>query len=220
LPPMTRPGLVFAAAFMASTGMAMFALTTVQERLPELAPMDAEAPPVAFELLRRPGGPGVGPIDAPILIVEFSDFECPFCSRLATSLAEIKQTYGDRVRIEFRHFPLSFHANARPAAVAAECAHEQGEFWAFHDLLFRHHRELDETRISAFAQTIGLDEARFAACRADSEIHARVDADLEAGQAAGVTGTPVFFINGVAYVGGWPASRIAPVLDALDLPAP
>ncbi len=159
------------------------------------------------------GHPAVGAPDAPITIVEFSDFECPFCSRLNPTLDEIKANYAGKVRLVFRQFPLAMHQNAQKAAEASLCAHDQGQFWPMHDKLFADQRGLAVEQLKAKAAELGLDSAQFAQCL-DSGQHAeRVRADLRAGASAGVSGTPAMFVNGRFISGAVPYEEIATVID-------
>jgi protein-disulfide isomerase len=146
-------------------------------------------------------GPSVGPSAAPVTIVEFSDFQCPFCKRAVATVNEIAKRYPDQVRIVFRHFPLDGHALARPAAEASACADAQGKFWPYHDLLFESSPELGQERLRELAGKSSLDLAAFDACLADGRLRARVEQDLAAGREAGVSGTPAFFVNGIPLSG-------------------
>jgi protein-disulfide isomerase len=159
-------------------------------------------------------GPSKGPEDAPVTIVEFSDFECPFCSRVTSSIDKIRETYGDRVQVVFRQFPLDIHSHARKAGEAALCAGEQGQFWAMHDAMFGNQKSLGVDGLKSLAAGIGeLDAAAFNACL-DSGKHAdAVQKDVEAGMRAGVGSTPSFFINGRFLSGAQPYESFAEVID-------
>jgi protein-disulfide isomerase len=152
--------------------------------------------------------------DAAVTIVEFSDFECPYCSSVTPTLKKIEETYGDKVRIAFRHFPLGFHSKAQKAAEAAMCAQDQGKFWQMHDAMFGDQKQLEVAQLKATAANLGLDAEKFNECL-DSGTHAdAIKADMEAGQAAGVSGTPAFFINGRMVEGAVPYEQLASVIDA------
>lgn len=162
--------------------------------------------------------PLLGNPDAPVTMVEFSDFECPFCGRFwRTTLPEIKERYikTGKVKFIYRDFPItSIHSNAQKAAEAAECADEQGQFWAYHDLIFQHQDALGVANYKRWAAEIGLDTARFNSCLDAGKYTDEVAKDFRDGQAAGVTGTPTFFINGRSVVGALPFEQLASVIDA------
>ena len=157
--------------------------------------------------------PAKGSASAPIEIVEFSDFQCPFCLRAYPTVQQVLNTYGDRVRLVYRHYPLSFHPNARPAAEAAACAEEQGKFWQYHDRLFENQTKLSEADLKQHAAELGLNTAQFNACVDGHKPKAQVDADLRAGEEAGVDGTPAFFINGRMVSGAQPFDLFKKVID-------
>ncbi|MFT7578637.1 MAG: protein-disulfide isomerase [Myxococcota bacterium] len=142
------------------------------------------------------GSPMKGKADAKIQIVEFSDFQCPFCSRVTKPLLDVKAHYGDDAVIAFKHFPLSFHKEAMPAAVASMCALDQGKFWEYHDQLFANQKALKDDNLKTYAKNIGLDEAKFSTCLSSDAHKAKVTADMAEARAAGVRGTPTLFING------------------------
>ncbi|HEV7518200.1 MAG TPA: thioredoxin domain-containing protein, partial [Thermoanaerobaculia bacterium] len=151
---------------------------------------------------------------APVTIVEFADFQCPFCFRLQPTLERVKRKYGDKVRIVFRQYPLSFHANASKAAEAALCANDQGQFWQLHDAMFADQQGLAVDGLKAKAAKIaGLRTGQFNSCL-DSGKHAEeVKKDLAAGTAAGVTGTPAMFVNGRYISGAVALEDITQVVD-------
>jgi len=169
-----------------------------------------EIPKAEFDLAGRPFK---GPEDAKVTVVEFSDFQCPYCSRAAGPTKELVEANED-VKVYFLHFPLSFHKQAMPAALAAECAHQQDKFWEMHDKLFDNQSALDSGKYAAWAEEIGLDKAKFEKCMADPKTEARVKADMAMGQEAGVGGTPSFYINGVQHRGVPDASAIKSALDS------
>jgi len=150
-----------------------------------------------------------------VTIVEFSDFECPFCADAAPTMARLLAAYGDDVQLVYKHFPLEpMHPHARPAAIAAECARVQGRFWELHDQLFAHRAALDDASLAGWAAAAGLDVAPWQACRATPEPGARVDADRALGASLAVRGTPTFFVNGRMAVGAQPYSYFAAAVDA------
>lgn len=142
------------------------------------------------------GSPFLGPSNAPVEIVEFSDFECPFCKNADTLLADTLLEYPDKVRLVFKHFPLAIHKNARSAAMAAIAAHQQGKFWQYHDLLFENSKVLRYEKLISFAQELGLNMVQFNNDLVSAAVRQKLDKDIKDGQDAGVTGTPAIFING------------------------
>lgn len=141
--------------------------------------------------------PAFGPEDAKVTVVEFSDFECPYCSRSAEAVTQIKEKYSDKARLVFRQFPLSFHKNAHLAAQASIAAHKQGKFWKFHDLLFKNQKELGRDKLEAYAKDAGLDMTKFKAALDNSLYAKQVDDDMALGKTVFVQGTPTMFVNGV-----------------------
>jgi protein-disulfide isomerase len=158
------------------------------------------------------GSPTRGEPDAPIVIVEFSDFECPFCRRSQDTLKVLKQKYPTQIKWVFKDFPLSFHARAMPAAIASRCAGEQGKYWEYHDKLFSG-AGLQETDLDRYAKEIGLDTAKFAECVKSDRFKQSVNADMELGQSVGVTGTPAFFVNGRMLSGAVPPEAFVEIID-------
>jgi protein-disulfide isomerase len=159
------------------------------------------------------GRPARGPENAPVQIVEFSDFECPFCLRAFPTVQQLLSTYGDRVRFVYRHYPLPNHPNARPAAEASACAHEQGKFWEYHDRLFAAPGKLSAADLKTHATELGLNAAQFNACVDSRKYQKDVEADIEAAQQVGVTGTPAFFINGRPLSGAQPFEAFKRIID-------
>jgi protein-disulfide isomerase len=157
--------------------------------------------------------PARGPAGAPIELIEFADFECPYCRAAAPTVARVLATYGDRIRFVYRNYPLAIHPNARPAAEAAQCANEQGQFWPYHDRLFAAPDKLSDADLKQTAADIGMDGARFNRCVDEHAYKSTVDADAQAGADAGVTGTPAFFINGRMLSGAQPYEAFARVID-------
>ncbi|MFH7319090.1 DsbA family protein [Desulfurivibrio sp. D14AmB] len=142
------------------------------------------------------GAPFLGPADAPITIVEFSDFQCPFCARVKPLIEEVMRRNPDQVKVVFKHFPLPSHQLARPAAVAAMAAQNQGKFWEMHDRIFAAQKELSPAKIRAMAQELQLDMARFDRDINSPEMARRLEKEIADGQQAGVRGTPALFVNG------------------------
>jgi protein-disulfide isomerase len=159
------------------------------------------------------GSPARGPSNAPIELIEFSDFQCPFCLRADPTIRQVLSTYGDRIRFVYRHYPLPNHPNARPAAEAAACADAQGKFWAYHDRLFANQSKLEPADLKQAAAEVGLDPAKFTACVDTHQTKDKVDADMRAGEEVGVNGTPAFFVNGRLLSGAQPFDVFKRVID-------
>jgi protein-disulfide isomerase len=140
--------------------------------------------------------PAFGPEDAKVTVVEFSDFQCPYCSRAAEAVNQVKEKYSDKARFVFRQFPLSFHKEAHVAAQASLAAHEQGKFWPFHDLLFANQDKLTREQLEEHAKKAGLDMGKFKAALDNKSYAPQVDEDLELGKKVYVNGTPTIFVNG------------------------
>lgn len=155
-----------------------------------------------------------GSDDAIVTIVEWSDFQCPFCNRVTPTLEQIEKEYGDKVRIAFKHMPLSIHPQAMQAHAAAEAAHRQGKFWEMHDRIFANQRDLSEATLERHAREIGLDMERFARDLDDARLKQRIESDLQQASKLGVTGTPSFFINGKYLSGAQPFPNFKRMIDA------
>jgi protein-disulfide isomerase len=158
--------------------------------------------------------PAKGPANAPVTIVEFSDFQCPYCSRVGPTLQKVLEDYPKDVRVVYKHYPLSFHKQALPAAKASAAAGRQGKFWEMHDLLFQNQRELNEAAFKGYAQQLGLDVAQFEKDYASPGVAQEVEADMTLARSLGVTGTPGFFVNGRFLSGAQPYSAFKTKIDA------
>ncbi|NJK88012.1 MAG: thioredoxin domain-containing protein [Myxococcales bacterium] len=179
------------------------------------AEMKLPAPDLPKASFTLEGRPFKGPADAKVTVVEFSDFQCPYCARAGEPIAALTQAYPEDVKVYFLHFPLtSIHPQAKPAAVAAECAHRQDKFWAYHDKLFENQRAIDPAQFAGWAGEIGLDVEKFKTCLEDESVMKRVDEDMAMGEAAGVAGTPSFFINGVQQNGFPTPDSIKPFVES------
>jgi protein-disulfide isomerase len=152
--------------------------------------------PAPRAIVSTTGASVVGSPTAPIHIVVFTDFECPYCLEMEQTLSRIRERYRDRVALFYLNFPLPSHQNARPAAIAALCAGAQGRYAAYHDLLFSHQQDLGRADYAGWAEGAGLDRKAFEACRLSGAMDKRVDQDIREGIAAGVNGTPTFLVNG------------------------
>lgn len=164
----------------------------------ELRQMEEANAPISADLAQRHAtgdAPSFGPKDAKLTIVEYSDFQCPFCGRAAGVVDKLKEKYGDKVRFVFRQFPLAMHENAEVAAEAALAAHAQGKFWPFHDLLFKNQRDLDRPSLEKYAKEAGLDVAKFKKALDDHTYADAVKSDMKLAMEAHVSGTPSMFIG-------------------------
>lgn len=156
-----------------------------------------------------------GSADAKVTIVEFSDFQCPFCSKGANVLNEIKKKYGKKVRVAFKNYPLPFHSHAKVAAIAGLCANEQGsnKFWKMHDEMFANQDKLMESGLIAAAAKVGLDNDKFKSCLKSKKYQKQVEAEMKEGQAIGVKSTPTFFVNGMLVSGAQPLAVFSEIID-------
>lgn len=159
------------------------------------------------------GRPVRGSASAPIELIEFSDFQCPFCQRANPTVEQVLKTYGDRIKFVYRHYPLPNHPNARPAAEAAACAEAQGKFWEYHDRLFANPTKLSDADLKGHAAALGLDTGKFNTCVDNHQQKPGVDKDIADAENVGVTGTPAFFINGRAIDGAQPFEAFKRVID-------
>lgn len=151
---------------------------------------------------------------ATVTLVEFSDYECPYCARVTPTLKRLRDTYGDRIRIVWKDFPLTnIHPQAAKAGEAAHCAAEQGKYWEFHDRLFENQSALQPDALKKHAAALGLDEKVFVACLDSSRHAARIQQGIKEGQALGVSSTPTIFVNGRMVTGAHPYETFAAVID-------
>jgi len=162
-----------------------------------------------------PEGPSRGPEDAPVTIVEFSDFQCPYCRRAQPVIERLLERYEGHVRLVYRHLPLdSIHPRAQAAAEASACAAAQDAFWPYHDKLFENAKALERDDLVGYAEELGLDTDQFAQCVEERRFREQVAADAAAAQQAGITGTPAFVVNGLLISGAQPVEEFAEVIDA------
>jgi protein-disulfide isomerase len=183
---------------------------------PAAAPSPAAGParPVQTGAIDvRPDDPTRGSARAPVTVVLFSDFQCPFCARVSPTLDEVQRAYGDKVRIVWKHQPLPFHPNALPAAEAAEAAREQGKFWQMHDRIFASQRELSPDAYERFAKEIGLDVRRFQESVRSGRAKPRIEEDQKLAARIGAQATPTLFVNGERVEGAVPFATLKAVID-------
>jgi protein-disulfide isomerase len=188
------------------------AYETFMEGLEEEADVSYDLGPYRVEIATE-GDPAAGPEDAPVTIVEFSDFECPYCSRVVPTLKRVKEEYGDQVRLVFKQYPLPSHPHAQKAGEASLCAHDQGKFWELHDAMFEDQQNLGPEALVAKAERLGLDVGTFRECLQSGRYAEAVEEDLREGARAGVSGTPAMFVNGRLVSGAVPYEQIAQVID-------
>jgi protein-disulfide isomerase len=160
------------------------------------------------------GAPVMGPANAPVTLVEFSDFQCPYCVKATPELQAVLKAYPTQVKLIFKEFPLDRHSQAAVAAAAALAAHKQGKFWPLHDALFAQNGRLSHEIIVSLAGNIGLDMTRFNSDFNSAEIKKAVAKDVDDGENAGVDSTPTLFIDGQHYNGSLTMAALKPVLDA------
>jgi len=187
-------------------------------RAPAAAPAQPAVQPGRPDPSRRysvntEGAPSRGNPEAKLAIVEFSDFQCPFCRRVGPTLEQIEREYGDQVRIVFKHLPLAMHAKAPAAHAASEAAHRQGKFWQMHDLIFSDQANMSPEKYVEYAKQLGLDVDRFQRDVASADVKSRIDADSQEAARLGVTGTPAFFVNGRFLSGAQPFPAFKQLID-------
>jgi protein-disulfide isomerase len=203
-----------------SRRLAAFAVRTASAGKPEAAiraELDkyAKEPPPVLEppiKLSIAGAPFKGPANAKVTIVEFSDFQCPYCAKAALEAAQVVQRFPKDVKLVFKQFPLEDHSQAALAAEASLAAQAQDKFWPMHDKLYANFRQINRARILVWATEIGLDMNRFKADLDSHKYAARVHAEEQEGEVAGVEGTPQFFINGKRFNGVFEVSAIVPIV--------
>jgi protein-disulfide isomerase len=160
------------------------------------------------------GSPVTGPADAPVSIVEFSDFQCPYCAAAVPQIREILKAYPTQVKLIFKQYPLEEHPQADLAATAAVAAQKQGKFWPMHDALFAHSDNLSRKAILSYAKDLGLNVDKLEADMDTTEVRESVQRDVQDGNEADVQGTPTIFINGQRYNGGIIFEALKPIVDA------
>ena len=184
---------------------------------PPPAPVEARPerpePPAYIEIQAHPDDAFVGPVDAPVVLIVFSNYQCPFCGRISTTFKELLAAYPTQLKIVFKHNPFPFHKFARPAAIASLAAHAQGKFWAYHDLLFANHRAIAAPDLQRYAQGLGLDMHAFNAHIASGVGDAQIVRDQALAEEVGARGTPTSFVNGFRISGAQPPENFKALID-------
>jgi protein-disulfide isomerase len=157
--------------------------------------------------------PSMGPADAPIVMVEWSDYQCPFCKRAAPTVNQVLNEYKGKIRFVFRDYPLPFHKQAVPSSLAVHCAEDQGKFWEYHNNLFDVAGDLSDADLAKRAKDVGLDTAAFSTCIESKKGEPVINTAYNDGAAVGVTGTPAFFINGRMLVGAQPIEQFRTIIN-------
>lgn len=182
----------------------------LQTRLRQAAGVVVKLEPARVQVSAE--GAARGPENAPVTLIEFSDYQCPFCRRAEPAVKQVLERYPTQVRFVYRHFPLDMHPRAKPASEAAACAGAQGKFWEYHEKVFSG-AGFEDADLSRHATELALDMTAFEQCRTSGTMRAAVEKDLEAGKAAGVTGTPAFFINGIPLSGARPLEAFVKLIE-------
>src|SRR3989304_1236601 len=174
----------------------------------------ADNAPLTRYSVEEGGNPSIGPADAPVTIIEFSDYQCPYCQRWHEQVFfRLLQEYPTQVRIVYRDMPPGGHPQAVPAAEAANCANEQGAYWQYHDKLFSYEYDLGKDAYLAYASELGLDMTNFSECLETGRYADEVAADLEYAQSLGGNSTPTFYINGIFVQGALPYENFKSLID-------
>jgi protein-disulfide isomerase len=184
------------------------------EKLKKEANVEILLPPLLMPKVEVAAeGPSKGDPKAPVTIVEFSDFECPFCGRAEASVRRVLDEYKGKVRLVYRDYPLPFHAKAQKASEAALCAEDQGKYWEMHQKLFDSQQALEVPQLKEYAKGLGLDSGKFEQCLDSGAKAKTIEASKKAGEAVGVNGTPAFFINGRPLSGAQPFEKFKEIID-------
>ncbi|XOU94008.1 MAG: DsbA family protein [Candidatus Kerfeldbacteria bacterium] len=170
--------------------------------------------PVVVDVEEKDGDHVRGDKNATVTLIEYSDFECPFCSRVVPTIEQVLEEYDGKVKLIYRHFPLSFHENAQKAAEASECAADQDKFWEMHDLIYADQDNITIADLKAHAVTLGLNTSTFDSCLDGGEHASDITDDFNEGAAIGVQGTPAIFVNGTMISGAQPYASFAAAIDA------
>ena len=199
-----------------------FALYSVYDKIDNITTQAVKAPDANNQEnpileVNTDGDPVEGSKNAPVTIVEFSDFQCPYCGRFAIeTLSQIKTNYIDtgKVKVVYKDFPLSFHENAQKAAEAAQCAFDQDKFWEFHDKIFQNQQDLSVISLKRFASELELNTEKFNGCLDSGKMAARVQKDVQEGASVGISGTPAFLVNGIGVTGAQPFEVFKQIIDS------
>ena len=193
-------------------------LADLEKARPAAAPARAERPSLppaeALKIIQVSGAPIRGNPSAPVTIVEYGDFQCPYCEKSRPTLKQILETYPQQVRILFKHFPLSFHREAMNGHRASLAAGEQGKFWEMHDMIFADPKQLAPETLRKYAETLGLDMTKYDADYKSEGVAKKIEADQAEGRKALVRGTPAFFVNGKMISGAQPFEAFKREIDA------
>ncbi len=206
--------LVLAFGAGLATGYFTWGSPTAQAAAPGNAAAVSTPAPIQRVNVTVDGNPSLGPDNAPVTIIEFSDFECPYCKQWFTSTwPQLQKAYGSKIRLVYRDLPLTdIHPDAEPAAEAAGCAGEQNQYWAYHDRLFSS-SSLGQNVYISYATALKLDVTKFTDCLNSHRYQADIQADAQYGKSLGITGTPTFFVNGIPMVGAQPFSVFKTIID-------
>jgi len=202
--------------FVFSQGESVDLAEQVQAEQPTQQPPGQEAQPAAVPPITDDEYVK-GSKDAKVVLIEYSDFECPYCAKHTETMNQVISEFGDQIAVVFRHFPLSFHANAQKAAEAAECAGLQGKFWEMHDELFELNeaQDMGVDQFKAAAKDLGLNTGDFDSCLDSGQMASKIAKDMAGAQRAGVSGTPGTFVNGDLISGALPFEQFKGVIDQL-----
>ncbi|MBI4200103.1 MAG: thioredoxin domain-containing protein [Chloroflexi bacterium] len=176
--------------------------------------VNLKPPPVFRAQVSADGAPFKGGATAPVVIVKFEDFHCPFCKQVQPTLVQLLSRYNEKVKLVHKDYPIDqLHPAARKGHEAARCANDQGKFWAYHDKLYENAPKASPEQLKAYAKEVGLDLAAFDQCFASGKYQAAVQRDVDEGARLGITGTPTFFVNGRVLTGAQPLERFAQVIE-------
>lgn len=185
---------------------------SLKDKLFKEAKVETFIKPPKMELSKG-NEPKKGKDGSPIVIVEFTDFQCPYCSRAQATLEKIFTDYPDKVQLIFKDLPLDFHKQAKDAHIASQCAQEQGKFWEYHDILFKNQSQLFPDKLKEYAKQLELDMDKFNQCFDTRKYEKYVNESLDQAQSLGITGTPTFFVNGRIVRGAQPYETFKQIID-------